>query len=53
MTRSNQATITRRHNEVDATRTFWNEAIETLSKANGNPRERLMREAKATTGDAA
>ena len=29
------------------------EAIETLSKANGNPRERLMREAKATTGDAA
>ena len=29
------------------------EAIETLSKANGNPRERLMREAKATSGDAA
>ena len=29
------------------------EAIETLSKANGNPRERLMREARATTGDAA
>jgi phenylacetate-CoA ligase len=39
--RSDQATITRRRNGNDATRTFWNEAIETLSPAE---RQRLEHE---------